>query len=312
MHIAITGSTGLVGKALVSHLGGQGVRITRLVRRRPQAGEVFWNPSANNVDPGLLSGCDAVVHLAGENIANGRWNKAKKKRICQSRVESTRLLSATLAAAEKPPQVLVSASAIGYYGETGDQLVDEQSPSGDDFLAEVCRQWESATLPAKEAQIRVANVRIGMVLAGEGGALQKMLTPFRLCLGGRIGSGRQFWSWIAISDLVRTLEHIIHSPALSGPVNAVAPQPVTNLQFTKALSKTLRRPALLPLPAAIVRLMLGEMADALLLSSTRVSSALLENSGFIFKFSDIQSTLQHLLDKKCSCKITESALNGLE
>ena len=302
MHIAITGSTGLVGKALVSYLGGQGVRITRLVRRSPQAGEVFWNPSASHADPGLLSGCDAVVHLAGENIANSRWNKAKKKRIFQSRVESTRLLSTTLAAAEKPPQVLVSASAIGYYGETGDQLVDEQSPSGDDFLAEVCRQWESATEPAKEAQIRVANVRTGMVLSREGGALQKMLTPFRLCLGGRVGSGRQFWSWIAINDLVRTVEHIIHSPELSGPVNAVAPQPVTNLQFTKALSRTLRRPALFPLPAAIARLMLGEMADALLLASTRVSSSLLENSGFIFEFPEIQSALRYLLDEKGSPK----------
>jgi len=297
MHIAITGSSGLVGRTLTSFLGSRGYRVTRVVRGHPGEGELTWDPSAGHLDVKPLCDCDAVVHLAGENIADGRWSQAKKERIRQSRVESTRLLSSALAAAKTPPRVLVTASAIGYYGDAGDRLLDEQAPAGDDFLAEVCRTWETASEPANVAGIRVVNLRIGVVLAREGGALQKMLTPFRLGGGGRVGSGRQFWSWIAIDDLVGTVEHVLGREELSGPVNAVAPHPVTNLEFTKTLGKVLRRPTLFPLPAPVARLMLGEMADALLLSSARVSSRRLEKSGYVFQFAELEPALRYLLQE---------------
>lgn len=297
MHIAITGSSGLVGRMLTASLGSRGHRVTRVVRGDPGEGELTWDPSAGHLDVEPLCGCDAVVHLAGENIADGRWSQAKKDRIRGSRVESTRLLSSALAALKTPPGVLVTASAIGYYGDAGDRLLEEQAPAGDDFLAEVCRAWEAASEPANVAGIRVVNLRIGVVLARDGGALQKMLTPFRLGGGGRVGSGRQFWSWIAIDDLVGTVEHVLGCEELSGPVNAVAPHPVTNLEFTKTLGKVLRRPTLFPLPAPVARLMLGEMADALLLSSAHVSSRRLAESGYVFQFAELEPALRHLLQE---------------
>jgi uncharacterized protein (TIGR01777 family) len=298
MHIAITGSSGLVGGAIAAHLRNRDVSLLPLVRRSPQVGELQWDPVAGRLDATQLANCDAVIHLAGENIAAGRWNQAKKRRIRESRLQGTRLLCSTLAAVEKPPRVLLAASAIGYYGDAGDQLLDEQSPSGNDFLAEVCRDWEAATEPAREAGIRVVNLRIGVVLAREGGALPKILPPFRLGAGGRLGSGRQYWSWIAIDDLVGVLEHALDCESLSGPVNAVAPHPVTNLEFTKILGKVLRRPTLFPFPAPLARLLLGEMADALLLASTRVSSRRLEESGFAFQFSQLEPALRALLENE--------------
>lgn len=298
MHIAITGSSGLVGRAIAAQLRNRDISLLPLVRQRPQAGELQWDPVAGRLDAGQLVDCDAVIHLAGENIAAGRWNQAKKRRIRESRLQGTRLLCSELAAMEKPPSVLLAASAIGYYGDAGDQLLDEQSPSGTDFLAEVCRDWEAATEPAREAGIRVVNLRLGMVLARAGGALAKMLPPFRLGAGGRLGSGRQYWSWIAIDDLMGVLDHALNCESLSGPVNVVAPHPVTNLEFTKILGKVLRRPTLFPFPAALARLLLGEMADGLLLASTRVSSRRLEESGFVFQFSQLEPALRDLLQNE--------------
>ena len=236
-----------------------------------------------------------MVHLAGENIASGRWNTAKKSQIRQSRVQSTQILARGLASAKKKPRVLVSASAIGYYGDAGETWLSEQSPAGDDFLAEVCQAWEKATQPARNAGIRVVNLRIGVVLSKSGGALAKMLTPFRLGLGGRVGNGRQYWSWIALPDLVGVIRHALASTTLEGPVNTVAPAAVTNAEFTRVLGRVLRRPTLFPLPAFMARAMLGEMADALLLSSTRVSAEKLQQSGYRFEYSELESALRGVI-----------------
>ena len=291
MRIAISGSTGLVGSSLAAALQAEHGQVTRLVRKDPAACDVLWDPQATAFDAAPLAGCEAVVHLAGENIASGRWNTAKKSQIRQSRVQSTQVLARALANAEKKPRVFVSASAIGYYGDTGETLLREQSPAGDDFLAEVCQAWEAATQPARDAGIRVVNLRIGVVLSKTGGALAKMLTPFRLGLGGRVGNGRQYWSWIALPDLVGVIRHALACEALEGPVNTVAPAPVTNAEFTRILGRVLGRPTLFPLPAFMARAMLGEMADALLLSSTRVSAEKLQQSGYRFEYPELESAL---------------------
>ena len=295
MQIAISGATGLVGSSLADALTGAEDEVIRLVRRNPSGRDVLWDPTVDSFDGSTLAGCEAVVHLAGENIASGRWTAAKKQRIRESRVHSTRLLAEGLAACEQKPRVLICASAIGFYGNSGERLVDEQSPAGDDFLASVCQDWEAASQPAREAGIRVVNVRIGVVLSDRGGALAKMLTPFRLGLGGRVGSGQQYMSWIALPDLVGVLRHAIGAESLSGPVNAVAPHPVTNAEFTKTLGKVLGRPTLFPMPAVVARTMFGEMADALLLSSTRVSSKKLEQSGYTFRYADLDSALRGVI-----------------
>lgn len=295
MRIAISGSTGLVGSALADTLKAEGAQIINLVRNDPEAGDILWDPLASSFDAAPLADCEAIVHLAGENIASGRWTAEKKQRIRESRVHSTRLLAEGLAAAAQKPKVLVTASAIGYYGNAGDLLLDEQSSAGKDFLADVCQAWEAATEPALNAGIRVVHLRIGVVLTDKGGALAKMLTPFRLGLGGRVGSGKQYWSWIALPDLVRVIQHAIGCQSLEGPVNAVAPEPVTNAEFTRVLGKVLRRPTLFPLPSFMARLMLGEMADALLLSSTRVSAEKLEQSGYRFEFIDLESALRGVI-----------------
>ena len=298
MRIAISGATGLVGSALVEALRAEGSEVVRLVRRDPAEADILWDPTAASLDATALSAlgdCSVVVHLAGENIATGRWTADKKRRIRESRVHSTRLLAESLATLEQKPQALISASAIGYYGDAGDQLLSESSPTGDDFLAEVCAAWESAAAPAREAGIRVVNVRIGVVLSDQGGALAKMLTPFRLGLGGRVGCGKQYMSWIALPDLVGAIRHAIHSDSLSGPLNSVAPAPVTNAEFTRTLGKVLGRPTLFPMPAFVARTMFGEMGDALLLSSTRVSSEKLQQSGYRFEFPDLESALRGVI-----------------
>jgi len=294
--IAVTGASGLVGRRLCAFLSGGGHRVEPLVRREPRAGspEIRWDPAHGQIDAARLEGVDAVVHLAGENVA-GRWTAARKKAILQSRVEGTTLLSQALAGLSKRPRVLVSASGIGYYGNRGDQSVDEQSPPGNGFLSEVCQQWEAGTEAAAKAGIRVVNLRLGMVLAAEGGALAYMLTPYRLGLGGRIGPGTQLVSWIALDDLVGCIHHLIVHDEVQGPVNAVAPQSVCNAELVRTLGRVLHRPTLFPKPAWLIRAVVGEMGQALLLDGARVQPTRLQASGFKFLYPDLESALRYEL-----------------
>ena len=289
MKIAITGSTGLVGSALVPVLKKTGHDVLGL--SRPSQ----WDPDKGILDQRILDGIDAFIHLAGENIAAGRWTAAQKARIRDSRVKGTRLVAEAIAKMQKPPQVMISASAIGYYGDRGNEILREDSGPGTGFLPDVCRQWEAATDPATRKGIRVVHLRIGIVLSKNGGALQKMLFPFKAGVGGKVGSGRQYWSWISIDDVCSSIVHCIHATGLHGPVNAVSPAPATNLEFTKALGRVLHRPTIFPLPAFAARLVLGEMADALLLASTRVDPCKLLGSRFVFQHKDLEAALANLL-----------------
>ena len=295
--IAITGASGMVGQALQKQLTGDGVRLKSISRSKPRSYEtdIQWDIDNGFVNRDLLEGLDVVVHLAGESIATGRWTEKKKHRIRHSRVAGTTTLCEALAGLEQRPKVLVSASAIGFYGDRGEELLDEYSEPGNGFLVDVCRGWEDATAAAESAGIRVVHLRIGVVLDKSGGALSAMLTPFKMGVGGKMGSGKQYMSWIALSDLVRAIEHCIKTESLAGPVNAVAPNPSTNLEFTKALGKVLGRPTIFPMPGFAARLALGQMADDLLLASTRVSPSKLESTGFEFKYGDIFPALQHAL-----------------
>ncbi len=279
--MAITGAAGLVGSALGAFLSTGGHRVQRLVRREAVSDrEISWDPASGRVDLAALEGVDAVVHLAGRSIAEGRWSPAVKAVIRESRVEGTRLVATSLASLKRPPRVLVCASAIGFYGDTGESEVSENAPRGSGFLPEVCEAWEAAADPARSAGIRVVHLRIGVVLSARGGALARMLTPFRLGLGGVVGRGSQGMSWIAMEDLLGVIQYALFTESLSGPVNAVAPAPVTNREFTRTLARLLHRPALLPLPAAAVRLLFGEMGRTLLLESARVLPRRLAESGF--------------------------------
>lgn len=299
MKVLLSGSSGLVGSALVPFLTDAGHQVIRLVRSQPrlEGAEIRWDPEAGDIDAAGLKGLDAAVHLAGESIAAGRWTAAKKARILESRVKGTRLLAEALAGLEQPPKVLVSASAVGYYGDRGEEILREESDSGSAFLSEVCRQWEAATGPAAAGGIRVVNLRFGIILSAAGGALPRLLTPFRLGLGGTLGSGKQFMSWIAIDDVIGVILHALTTETLRGPVNAVAPQPVTNREFTKTLGRVLERPTLFPIPAFAARLAFGEMADELLLASQRVEPARLLASGYRFQFPELEGALRHLLGK---------------
>ncbi|MGB7630078.1 MAG: TIGR01777 family oxidoreductase [Candidatus Deferrimicrobium sp.] len=299
MRVAITGSTGLVGSEVVTVLSAAGHEVVRLVRRAPVPGEkaVRWDPEKGKIDAAGLEGLDAVVHLAGENIASGRWNAARKAAIRDSRVNGTRLLSGTLASLHRPPKTLVCASAIGIYGDRGEEPLAEDSPAGAGFLAEVCEAWEAAAASAAEKEIRVVHLRIGVVLSPEGGALSRMLPLFRAGLGGVIGSGRQYVSWVALDDLPLILLHVLQCGALSGPVNAVAPHPVTNREFTETLGKVLSRSTLFPVPAFALRLAVGEMADALLLSSARVVPKRLLDTGYSFRSPELETTMGRLLGR---------------
>ena len=296
MRILVTGASGLIGSALVSLLGAGGHRVTRLTRAQPRPGqaEVHWDPAAGTLDPMVLQGLDAAVHLAGESIAQ-KWTPERKVEILKSRARGTRLLSESFARLTQPPRVFVCASAIGYYGNRGDEILTEESASGSGFLAEVCREWEAACEPAARKGIRVVNLRLGVVLSPTGGVLGRMLFPFRLGLGGRVGSGKQYMSWIAIDDLVGVILHALACDKLIGPVNAVAPNPVTNLEFTKTLGRVLRRPTVFSVPSWAARLAWGEMADDLLLASARVEPARLAASGYVFHYPELEGALRHVL-----------------
>jgi uncharacterized protein (TIGR01777 family) len=296
MHIAVTGASGLVGSTLVPLLTTGGHKVTRLVRHSAGQGEATWN-AGGEFDPSPLDGIDAVVHLAGENIAAARWTDKVKAKIRDSRVQGTRFLCEALARMQTPPKALVCASAIGIYGDRGEEVITEDSTAGAGFLADVARAWEAATQPARDAGIRVVNLRFGVVLSPKDGALAKMLLPFRLGGGGRIGNGRQYWSWISIDDAAGAVLHALMTDSLSGAVNAVAPNPVTNAEFTKTLGRVLNRPTLVPMPAFAARLALGEMANELLLASTHVEPKELQQTGYDFRHPSLELALRHLLGK---------------
>jgi hypothetical protein len=292
--ILVTGVSGPIGAALLPTLKARGYDVVRLVRG-PAANseEISWNP-LQPIAPDAVSGIDAVIHLAGEAII-GRWTDAKKMRIRESRVKGTSHLAQALAQAKHKPQVFISSSAIGYYGDRNDEVLTETSAAGSGFLPEVCQEWEAATKPATEAGIRTLQIRTGVVLSPKGGALGSMLTPFKLGVGGRIGDGRQWMSWIDILDMVGAIHHMLKSDLLQGPVNMVAPKPVTNADFTKTLAGVLRRPAIFPVPAFAVKLAFGEMGETVLLGSQRVEPAQLVASGYPFRFSTLRESLEHVV-----------------
>ena len=297
MRVVVTGSSGLIGRNLCSRLSGHGHQVVRAVRREVRPGEqaLHWDPETGTIDAPGFEGVDAVVHLAGAGIGDRRWSDARKRFLVESRTRSTALLAGALAALDRPPGVLVSASAIGIYGDRGDEILTEQSSPGNDFLASLCVRWEAETAPASEAGTRVVCTRTGIVLSGQGGALPKLLPLFKLGLGGRFGSGAQWWSWITLDDELRAIEWLLEHD-VRGPVNLTAPTAVTNRDFTAVLSKVMSRPALLPVPRFGPRLLLGsELADALLFTSARVRPELLESNGFAFSHSDLEEALQSVL-----------------
>ncbi len=292
----MSGATGLIGGALAQRLARDVHEVVPLVRRPPVSSEraIAWDPARGTIDRKALEGCDAVVHLAGENVL-GRWTAAKKQRIRDSRVAGTRIVSEAIAGLARPPRVLLAASAVGYYGDRGAAELTEQSPRGDDFLADVARDWEAATGPAARAGVRVANLRFGIVLATAGGVLAKMLPAFRLGLGGPIGSGSQYFSWIALEDLLGAILHVLATESLSGPINITAPHPVTQLEFVQTLGRVLRRPAVLPVPPIALRLAFGREAAAMMASGQRVLPARLLASGYRFRFGELEPALRALL-----------------
>lgn len=296
MRVLISGASGLLGRGLTRALQAAGHEPVALVRRAPRVGEVQWDPN-QPFEPAKLAGCDAVVHLAGKNIA-GRWTKEFKQEVLQSRVRSTQTLASAVAQSYRQsgqPQVFLCASGAGYYGNRADELLTEESSLGQGFLAEVCRQWEGATAAASEAGVRVVNLRTGVVLARDGGALKPMLLPFQLGLGGRVGSGEQYWSWIALDDEIGAMLFILQNHSLRGPVNAVGPAPVRNAEFVRALGKELHRPTIFPLPEWVVKTLLGEMGEELLLTSARVMPAKLSAAGYRFVYADLMEALRAAL-----------------
>lgn len=298
MRVLVSGASGLIGGALCSHFQAIGAETVVLVRRRPEpgdAGRIFWDPEEGILDPTTLDGFDAVIHLAGENIGSGRWTPEKKRRIYDSRVRGTTLLSNALAACAEPPGLYLCASAVGYYGDRAGDVMSEDSGPGRGFLAETCLAWEAAAGPARDAGIRTIHLRTGMVLSASGSALDRMLPPFRLGLGGPLGNGKAWMSWIALDDLVKLVTFCMKNTSLSGPVNAVAPCPVTNREFTRALGRALHRPAVMPVPAFALRVLFGEMARELLLASTRAVPDRLQNAGFEWRYPEIEAALRFYL-----------------
>ena len=294
--ILVSGVSGPIGSALLPSLQTRGYDVTRLIRGKSAAeGQIGWDP-AMPISPDMVSGFDAVIHLAGESIV-GRWTKTKKIKIRGSRVAGTTTLAEALAGTQDKPQVFACSSAIGYYGDRGNELLNEASKPGIGFLPEVCREWEAATQAAAKAGIRTVQMRTGVVLSSKGGALGKMLTPFKMGVGGRIGDGQQWMSWIDIEDMVGAIHHILNSDLLQGPVNMVAPKPVKNAEFTKTLASVLSRPAILPLPAFAVKLAFGEMGETVLLGSQRVEPTQLVMSGYPFRFTNLRASLENNLNR---------------
>jgi uncharacterized protein len=297
VRIILTGASGLIGSALAPFLAGRGHEVVRLVRRTPGPGEARWDPAARAVDRAALERADAVVHLSGENVF-GRWTPAKKAAIRDSRVQSTRFLSETIAGLARRPATLLAASAIGYYGDRGDETLTEDSASGTGFFPALCREWEAASAPAAAAGVRVVRPRIGLVLTPRGGPLGQVLPFFRLGLGGPIGRGRQWWSWIAVDDILELFALMLDRDVLRGPVNATAPEPVRNAEFARALGRVLRRPAVLPVPPAALRLLYGEAADEALLTGQRVLPARAVAAGFQYRYGTLERALRHLLGRQ--------------
>ena len=293
MKIAMAGASGLVGKALTPLLEADGHDVVRLVRGSPKAGEIEWHPNQDAIDPAKLDGFEAIINLAGENVAEGRWTEEKKKKIHDSRVNGTHLISEAIAKLTSKPRIFLCASATGIYGDRGDETLDEQSESGGGFLAGVCREWEKATEPATRAGVRVVNLRFGPILARVGGMLEKMLTPFKMGLGGKIGSGKQYISWVSLEDSIGAMKLALTDESIRGPLNVVSPKPVTNERFTRALGEVLSRPTLMAMPAFAARLAFGEMADEMLLVSQKVIPKRLQAAGFQFEYSDLEMALQH-------------------
>jgi uncharacterized protein len=297
LKILVSGSSGLIGGTLVSALRAGGHDVKRLVRGQATSpDQISWNP-AEPLSPESVSGFDAVVHLAGESIV-GRWTEAKKRRIRESRIPATQHLAAALAKAQPRPRVFVCSSAVGYYGDRGDEILREDSPSGKGFAAELCRQWEAAAQSVASNGIRAVQIRTGVVLSAAGGALPKMLPPFRMGVGGNLGNGRQWMPWIDLRDEVGAIQHLLTADSVSGPVNMVSPNPVRNSEFTKALASVLHRPAIFPMPAFAARLAFGQMADELLLASQRVEPSKLVVSGYKFQRPDLQPALEAILAGK--------------
>jgi uncharacterized protein (TIGR01777 family) len=294
--VLVSGVSGPIGAALLPSLKARGYEVTRLVRGTANGeDQISWNP-AQPISPEAVSGFDAVIHLAGESIV-GRWTQEKKSKIRDSRVMGTTNLAQTLARAKDKPQVLISSSATGYYGDRGNEVLSEESAPGRGFLPDVCREWEAATKAATDAGIRTVLMRTGVVLSSTGGALGKMLMPFKMGVGGRIGSGRQWMSWIDVQDMVGAIHHILKSDLLQGPVNMVAPKPVTNAEFTRTLASVLSRPAIFPMPAFAVKLVFGEMGETVLLGSQRVEPAQLVASGYPFRFSELRASLENIVSR---------------
>jgi uncharacterized protein len=297
MVVAISGSSGLIGSALVHRIERSGGEVRRLVRRAARSpGEVAWDPARGTIDADALEGVDAVINLAGENLAQ-RWTDAIKRRIRDSRVQSTTLIARTLATLAGKPRVFLSGSAIGIYGDRGGEVLDESSALGDDFLASVCKEWEAAAEPAVDAGIRVVNLRTGIVLSREGGALPKMLLPFRFGVGGKIGSGRQWMSWIALADYVDAVMFLLTNESMRGPVNLVSVTPVTNDEFAHTIARVLGRPAVFAVPSFAMKLVMGEMAEDTVLASQRVAPRRLLDGGFQFVFPTLESALRSEIGK---------------
>ena len=296
MNVLMSGATGLLGTVLIPELGARGHRVTRLTRSPRSADDVSWDPETGKID-GALTGTEAVIHLAGESIAEGRWTPEKKRRIIESRRKGTRLLAESIAALPAPPSVMVSTSADGYYGDRGNELLTEESGPGSGFLAEVCREWEAAADPAREAGIRVVHPRTGIVLTPKGGALGRTLFIFKLGAGGKVGSGRQYWSWVALDDVVGSFVYALENKAVSGPANVCSPNPVTNAEYTRVLGRVLNRPTVFPVPATAARVALGGVADELLLASKRMVPTRLEDAGYEFRYPHLEGALRHLLGR---------------
>lgn len=296
MHILIAGSSGFLGSSIIQFLIAKGHRVTRLVRSRSQMTEdsILWHPETKKINKSELEGFDVIINLAGDNIASGRWSKAKKEKIYKSRVETTAFLTNNLAQLENPPALLINASAVGFYGNCVNQPANEEHPPGQDFLAQVCRDWEKATLHAEKKGIRVVNLRLGVVLSTKGGIVAKMLIPFKLSLGGKLGSGKQILSWISLEDLFNVIHHVMNHAELAGPINAVTPNAVTNLEFTEALGNTLKRPTFFHVPTFVIKLIFGEMAESTLLGSTWAVPEKLEKSGFTFAYPKLPQALEAL------------------